>query len=536
MASTSSESAGRVAGVTTGSSRIALTDLPPECLGRVGLLTETVTDMVSLALTCRSLRPLLAGANNQWLWRSRLAIDFGVRVPEGTAASEGRGPRALYLALHSQHSRPVRFQGCYTDGGCDASARRYWVDNLFMENHWDSYCSETGTNVHCAGLLLGTDIDGDELAVHHRQYLIERCRKAAEELFQAQVHLDRWTTFELEHFFLELYNEFRQQTLIGLLILHGVAQQRRQEEAARLRLTMLRVQSHLRTCHDMICPVPSDVELSEKEFPAHLRLFDSSMGDMWARPEHGNWVASVDGCHVSRLGHFSCPVSCGAVFLANHWQCEVGGGTTELRTSIQAAAAETVCEELNDATDREAIDAAVARGGLPPVVSSGCFAGGEWAEFDPDWRPPGDHAHLRPVLWFHFFSASELRERLAEGIPDAPSDGQSSPRVLPGPMETQPAFQIPHGGALAFMMDNHDAEQNGEADAATDPDLPDLADKHKRLMIPLLKRHSGNMAVVKLISHEDLRTEWQDDHENPNVDVSFVSLHGRVADINDVTG
>jgi hypothetical protein len=44
------------------------------------------------------------------------------------------------------------------------------------------------------------------------------------------------------------------------------------------------------------------------------------------------------------------------------------------------------------------------------------------------------------------------------------------------------------------------------------------------------------MAVVKLISHEDLRTEWQDDHENPNVDVSFVSLHGRVADINDITG
>ena len=39
------------------------------------------------------------------------------------------------------------------------------------------------------------------------------------------------------------------------------------------------------------------------------------------------------------------------------------------------------------------------------------------------------------------------------------------------------------------------------------------------------------MALVKLISNEDLRVEWDDDHEQPNVDINFVELHGSLASI-----
>jgi hypothetical protein len=31
---------------------------------------------------------------------------------------------------------------------------RYWADNVFAANHWDSHCSALGANVHIIGVLL----------------------------------------------------------------------------------------------------------------------------------------------------------------------------------------------------------------------------------------------------------------------------------------------------------------------------------------------------------------------------------------------
>ena len=36
----------------------------------------------------------------------------------------------------------------------------------------------------------------------------------------------------------------------------------------------------------------------------------------------------------------------------------------------------------------------------------------------------------------------------------------------------------------------------------------------------------GNVAVVKLIAGENLMADWQDDHPEPNIDVTSVALDG----------
>lgn len=36
----------------------------------------------------------------------------------------------------------------------DEGEMRYWADNVFAANHWQSHCSALGANVHIIGLLL----------------------------------------------------------------------------------------------------------------------------------------------------------------------------------------------------------------------------------------------------------------------------------------------------------------------------------------------------------------------------------------------
>lgn len=49
--------------------------------------------------------------------------------------------------------------------------------------------------------------------------------------------------------------------------------------------------------------------------------------------------------------------------------------------------------------------------------------------------------------------------------------------------------------------------------------------------VPLVRRHGGNLVIVKLIDHEDLRLEWDDDHTEPNIDINYVKLHSATASL-----
>ena len=49
-----------------------------------------------------------------------------------------------------------------------------------------------------------------------------------------------------------------------------------------------------------------------------------------------------------------------------------------------------------------------------------------------------------------------------------------------------------------------------------------------RMHIELQGRWAGNLALVKLIDQEDLMHEWEDQHDEPNIDINHVTLSGSV--------
>jgi hypothetical protein len=51
---------------------------------------------------------------------------------------------------------------------------------------------------------------------------------------------------------------------------------------------------------------------------------------------------------------------------------------------------------------------------------------------------------------------------------------------------------------------------------------------YRRLEIELDGRVAGNLAVIKLINQEDLMHEWDDQHDDPNIDINHVVFSGRV--------
>lgn len=48
-----------------------------------------------------------------------------------------------------------------------------------------------------------------------------------------------------------------------------------------------------------------------------------------------------------------------------------------------------------------------------------------------------------------------------------------------------------------------------------------------RLDVRLSKPQAGNLVLVKLIDQEDLMEEWNDMHDAPNIDATFVAFKGR---------
>ena len=51
--------------------------------------------------------------------------------------------------------------------------------------------------------------------------------------------------------------------------------------------------------------------------------------------------------------------------------------------------------------------------------------------------------------------------------------------------------------------------------------------------IELTGKWAGNLAMVKLIDQEDLMHEWEDDHDEPNIDINHVMFSGSVLQLTD---
>jgi len=408
---------------------------------------------------------------------------------------------------------------------------------MFVPNHWESYCSDTGTNVNCVGILMDQDSSRmDREAAEHRSYLVRRLSFASQQVFQGPIDLETWTTAELEHFFHQLFTELQQRAGIGYLLFGGLAQNPSQEEWRLLQVAMDRLQQRqVAYAHIM-----SDREGEEEEMqegtsearattPERLQLYDSRLAEQMDRfPVTSQAVSSVDRCCISRTGHFSCPVSSGAVFMGNFRPQPNSPASQALKQASQAATSEPCSMALNSATTRAAVEAAVALGHLPPIVASGGYAGAEWVEFSPDWRGSEDQRQmLRPVIWFKFFTASEAQERRVEGYAVQQPEEQGGTQ---GSDATQLADDSNAGAApgQAMLADPLDSDSDSDSPESAWRNLCKSTDGRNYLTAPLAHRRGGNLVMVKLISHEDLRSEWEDDHAQPNIDINYVALHGSV--------
>jgi hypothetical protein len=130
-------------------------------------------------------------------------------------------------------------------------------------------------------------------------------------------------------------------------------------------------------------------------------------------------AALVQEVVVSRIGHFTCPVQSGALFLG---QLPAGMTTAAAAAADTDAAAAGATDPLalkqvlllkhdpysaamHGASDAAAVLAAVAAGLLPAVLRHQQESGAEWIEFAPLTRQQRQQRasqgwHLRPVLWF----------------------------------------------------------------------------------------------------------------------------------------
>jgi hypothetical protein len=189
---------------------------------------------------------------------------------------------------------------------------------------------------------------------------------------------------------------------------------------------------------------------------------DSAAVPHMASPAFGRATAVVQEVVISRAGHFTCPVLCGAVLLGQAaatpggaaagaaegqqeqeeeqqqpdgqqqqagpaqqpgqqaQQQQQGGGAQPAQpqqgASIRRLVAmplDPMCAALNECLTLPAVLAAAAAGRLPPPLAHHRLAGAEWVEFSP--LPERERAAraaagwpAAPVVWFRFVPRADL--------------------------------------------------------------------------------------------------------------------------------
>ena len=514
-------SGGAAAAVTMEPDETRLEALPDEILQLI-LGRCSARDVCAAAGTCRRLR---AVARGDAVWRQRCLEDFGLcrsklelergndgrlhdarwraRCGGGTAPpAEAATWRGRYMlcarAIRGSAGGVLFYKGVATDGGCDGTevlsddlgpraqregaaagapstssppaagadllcSSRYWVDNMFAPTHWDSYCSQASGNIHCFAFLQRESAHVDEDMKEFRRYLLTRTYHAATTLYGDEVRdLHLWSTMELEVFLTELFLLYVRGHAIGKLLFAGVRDQ------AELEAEVRRARAY--------------VEMIEKARRGpSIRVVAVGGGDLTvlAMPEVASPVGAgaievslIKRINISRVGQFSCPVSCGAVLVG----CATRGSEAETANLIAAARAGR-CAALESLTTADEVTAASAAGRLPPVRSFSSTSSGQIIEFRAQAGAPTaaapamlDVLELRPLVWFRFTDKEQAKREAARAGTDAESLDQ-----------------------MAITLDRH---------------------------------HAANVLCVKLISAENLMDEFDDVHESPNIDINGCTVSG----------
>ena len=501
----------------------ALHTLPDEILQLI-LRSCSVRDLAAAAMTCKRLHVV---ARSDEVWRRKCFEDFGmsrskVDLCRGNnghlfdmrwrGSSAHRDSRSLasssttrwferYVlcrhAIHRRASSALSYMGVATDGGCDGtevlsnSARpdappaqpgmsastsasadlvlstRYSVANMFgggAPSHWDSYCSGVGSaNVHCFAFLQREPARDDEEAKELRDFIIMRTRHALCALYGPDADCELWTSPELEEFLVHLFRLFTHGSPVGNLLFVGVRNQEElNREIQRTRSYVEAIERSRLSPKSRVVAVGGDTSiLSVPDVPSPVGTGSIE-------------ISLINKINVSRVGHFSCPVSCGAVL--------VGLATRSAETdtlNMLSAARTGYCAALSGLTSAEEVLAACHDGNLPLVRKQIVCSSGEYIEFDlsaSDADAPGplDLMTLRPLVWFRFITKEEAN-RIAEE------------RVERG--------QPPN-------------------------------DRFDEMDITLSRHHAANALCAKLISAENHMEEFNDMHDSPNIDINSCAVSG----------
>lgn len=472
-----------------------LLDLPEECVHLVLQRCE-VKELCAVRAACRLTRQAAGHAS---LWRAHARRIFDIDLPSvalprrALAGPDAAGAfwRGVVSGLASTPPAPpvLRCRGVFTDGGCD-DASRFWAVNLFKPQEWESYCSSASNNVHCIGLFEASAPDGtlplDAAAHARRKFMIARCANAAWLMFRNALagggdvaggpygaveralgaqDLRRWSSVELEGFFLELFRLAKQEPFFHKLMFAGVPADSVEAEDTQ--------------AHQLADTI--HVEQAERRNAAAQEPMR-----VWSHPRTPEVMCTAGGVPsvppvvsvvtrvaFSRVGNFSCPVQCGALLLGSvhTWPSETEAGGQHLHDRLGSLPSSRGCAALDDLTTVEAVQEASASGCLPPIAAIGALPGGVFVEFEPRGAGLYDSPGLYPVVWFSFIPRREARQ-----------------------------LHVAHSRIDDFKYDQMD--------------------------VHLARRHSGNVACVKLIKPENLMEEWSDDHEEPNIDMNSVLMWG----------
>jgi len=504
---------------TGGSRGPSIQELPSDFVIRTFLLIADVRDVLSLQATCKRFCAL---GRSRLVWRPRLESDLGIRLEHRVEGNELSLQR-LYCKAVTGGTDLVRFWGVMTDGGCDNDWLHYWVDNLFVPNHWESFCSAGGRNVHCFGLLLGEELEQDRRSAADREYMIRKCRYPAARLFNEHFNrrsidnayslLQCWSTPELEHFVIALYHDLQNGGPLGALLEMGLQGQELQRERVRMRELIRRLEHQATVNARGIISregKPRNVGKSGNEGKSKngLVLYDSLCTNVLQRMER-QIVGIVDRLMVSRRGSFSCPVSSGAIFMGNLTDCHQFKTHDDVVDCLQQMTYTPYCTALNNLTDRESVRLESEIGHLPPILATHSTLAGEWMEFDARTK---SRCSLRPLIWFHFYTKQEsdaARAQLQKG---------PTGECLLGTSGSEGSEEEELAEDVAEALFHGPQQGNPAARKTTGRD---------RLDVWLKQRVAANVVCVKLINQEDLMSQWGDDHEAPNIDINCVAFNGQ---------
>lgn len=247
---------------------------------------------------------------------------------------------------------------------------------------------------------------------------------------------------------------------------------------------------------------------------------------------------------MSRAGEFSCPLHAAAVFVA-HVNADAA---LRLATSCEAhlqllnsIANAPILQHFTNMLDLDSVLAAAEEpscvdgaGCLPPVAHVSTPNGAaHLVEFAPHWQqhhasseaPAG--LHLRPVAWFAFLSRQQRVEWVAAqpALQEGPysedeeeeDDEEGVVNIFQNARRQSTKHRHTYVFSLACIFAYVLCAYHRHAHAVATA----------RFCAPLQRPHAGNLLIVKMIACENLMQEHEDDHPEPNIDVSYVVPFGK---------